>query len=295
MCGISKKFREWKKWYSENELSICAQINLMIIDAAVFHTINEAKKYASTDANGNPELNWMVHDLIDRTFLGTQALSIRRLCDKRDDVISLRRLINSMKVNVKLLTRENILSALGFPYDYNKAREKGLQTQNPRMRDNGAHSENVHKNIDLLSGVEPSQRQPNDTVKDDLFRRLNDCLDKCEPITKFVNKTVAHSATEQSKGKVPYKDLKISLAKIHKAHCRIVRTTAFIGQFILYESSGWGNFLPSVAGDKFEHFDKPWVKQGDITNLEDFWSQYEKHIERLNKNPERILKKKNNP
>jgi hypothetical protein len=82
------------------------------------------------------------------------------------------------------------------------------------------------------------------------------------------------------------------LAKIDKAHCRIVRTAAFIGQFILFDSAAWANFLPVYMGDEFEHFEKPWVKQEDITKLKDFWSRYEKHIERLNKQPERIVVKR---
>ncbi|MGD0785155.1 MAG: hypothetical protein ABR969_05010 [Sedimentisphaerales bacterium] len=281
MCKLNEKFKEWKKWYSEDRNSVCAQISLMLLDAAVFYAINEARKYATVDAQGNQELNYLVHGLINRTFIGTQSLSIRKLCVSKN-TCSLGRLINDMKKNKALLTRKNVLSALGFPYDYEDVIKEGCQTNNPTMRFNGAQSERVHKNIDLLTGVKPERRQQNDTIQDSVFDQLKKSLDKCKPIVTFADKIVAHTTPSN-------KDIKISLAKIHNAHCRIVRAAAFIGQVILYEPSGW-NFLPAYAGgDKFEHLEKPWIRQGDISKLKDFWSRYEKHIKRLSERPERRI------
>ena len=85
MCKLNEKFKEWKKWYSEDDNSICAQIRDMLLDAAVFNVINEARKYATTDARGYPELNELIHGLINRSFLKTQTLSIRKLYDERQE------------------------------------------------------------------------------------------------------------------------------------------------------------------------------------------------------------------
>lgn len=276
-CKLNEKFKEWEKWYSGDDNSICSQIHDMLFDAAIYYAINEARRYAKTNAQGNPELNKLVHGLIDRSFLKTQSLSIRKLYDNRDDVISLRRLINDVKRNKDLITRENVLSALELPYDYERAIDEGHWQNNSKILKDGSDSENIHKNIDLLAGVESAQRQPNDTVKNGVFDRLNKWLDKCQPIVNFVNKIIAHTATEESKENVPDKDLRISLAKIHMAHCRVVRIAAFIGQVIFYKSSGT-TCLPSYAGDKFEHLEKPWMTKESIVKLEDFWDKYEKHI-----------------
>jgi hypothetical protein len=273
MCELNKKFKEWKKWYSEDNLSICAQIREMIWDAAVYYTINEARMYATTGPDGEPELNKLVHRLINKTFLQTQSLSIRKLYS-RNNVFSLGRLINDMEKNSKLLTRENVLSALELPYDYEKAIDEGHRTDNSNMTMKGAFSENVHENIDLLAGVGPTQRQPNDTVQDRVFNQLNKWLDKCSPIDTFVDKIVAHTTPSN-------KDLRISLARIHMAHCRILGIATFIGQVLLYDSSGWSNFLRDYAGDKFEHFEKPWISKENVTKLENFWGKYKKRIERL--------------
>jgi hypothetical protein len=283
MCKLNERFKEWKQWYSQDDDSVCAQIRDMLWDAAVFYAINGVRKYATTDAQGKPELNELVHGLINRSFLKTQSLSIRKLYDRRKDVISLRRLVNDMKENKALITRENVLSALELPYDYVTAINEGRRTNNSQMK-NGIGSEYIHRNIDLLAGTIPAKRQPSDTVQDSVFEQLNEWLDKCKPIVNFVNKTVTHAATPESKGKVPEKDLKISLAKIHKAHCRIVKIAVYIGRYLLDESTEWTNFLPSWAGNnKFEHFEKPWVRQEGIKKLENCWSQYEKHIEQLSK------------
>lgn len=285
MCKLNEKFKEWKNWYSEDDNSVCAQIRDMLWDSAVFNAINEARKYATTDAQGKPELNELVHGLINRSFLKTQSLSIRKLYS-RNNAFSLGRLINDMKKNSKLLTRENIISALELPYNYERAVNDGHQTNNSKMIGEGACSEYVHKNVDLLTGVKPAQRQPNDTVQDGVFDRLNKLLGKCKPIANFVDKRVAHTTTAN-------KNLKISLAKIHKAHGRIVKIAVYIGRYLLDESTEWTNFLPSYAGsNKFEHFEKPWVRQADITKLENFWSKYEKRIERLSKQPERRVLRK---
>lgn len=293
MCKLNEKFEEWRRWYTEADDSVCAQISDMLFDSAIFNTINEAKKYAITNSQGNPELNSLVHGLIDRSFLKTQSLAIRKLCDKRNDVISLRRLINDMQNNKSLTTRANILSVLGFPYDYEKTIKESFHPNDPSKRFKGHQSEIVHKNIDLLAGVKATQRSPSDTAQDSVFERLDECLDKCRPIVDFVNKTIAHTATLVSKGKVPNKNLTISLAKIYKAHCRIVRAASFIGQVILYESYGLNSFPAYAGNDKFEYFEKPWIEQKDISKLEVFWKSYENHINRFSKQPERLLKKYN--
>ncbi len=281
MCKLNEKFKEWKKWYSEDDNSVCAQIRDMLLDAAVFYSINEARKYATTDAQGNPELNKLVHGLINRSFLKTQTLSIRKLYDGRKDVISLRRLINDMKEN-KAFTRENVFSALELPYDYEEAVNEGRRTNNSKMKEAGFASGSIHKNIDLLAGTDSSKREPIDRIQDSVLNTLSERLDKCKPIVNFVNKIVAHTATAESRGKVPEKDLKISLGKIHTAHDWIVEIVVYIGRYILDESTEWTNFLPSWAGNsKFEHFEKRWVRQEDITKLEDCWSRYERHIEHL--------------
>lgn len=281
MCKLNEKCKEWKKWYTEDDNSVCAQIRDMLWDAAVFNVINEARKYATTQ--GKPELNELVHGLINRSFLKTQSLSIRKLYSVKN-AFSLGRLIKDMENNSKLLTRTNILSAFELPYDYEEAIKEGHQTNNSKVIGEGASSDYIHKNVDLLTRVEPAQRQPSDIVRDGVFEQLNKWLGKCKPIADFVDKKVAHTTPSN-------RNLKISLAKIHKAHCRIIEIAVYIGRYILDEPTEWTNFLPSYAGsNKFEHFEKPWVRQEDIVKLEICWSQYEEHIEKLCK-----WQKNNNP
>ena len=76
--------------------SIKNQIHNMIWDSAVFQSINECRKYAPKNEKGEVELNGEVHHFINRCFFETQAIAIRRFLDKRNDVISLYRLVNDI-------------------------------------------------------------------------------------------------------------------------------------------------------------------------------------------------------
>ena len=68
--------------------SIFAQIYRMIWNAAVFEIINESRRVATVDSEGNKELNGMLHRFIDTCFFESQLMAIRRLTDnsyKLDD------------------------------------------------------------------------------------------------------------------------------------------------------------------------------------------------------------------
>lgn len=267
MCQLKKRFEKWKDWLSgDDPNSIRNQIHEMLSDAAVYYTINEARRYA-VDQDGNPQLNEAVHSLIKRCFLKTQTLSIRKLIDKRSDVISLVSLINDMKQHHGLLTRGKIIDAMK------------LSTQQKKL-----HSENIHKRLDLVTGAAPASRKDNDRIRICTFEKLKQRLEKCVPICNLVNKIVAHAATQESRGKVDEKDLKTSLGRIHMAHARICKVAAFMGQVLLYDSFGWSNFLPVYAGDYFEHFEKPWATKKTICKLKEFWDKYKEKTEKWSSN-----------
>lgn len=174
MCELKKKFEEWEEWlFGDDRHSIGNQIRNMIWDAAVFQLVNEARRYTQTDDEGNPKLNDMVHGFINRSFFVTQSLAIRRLLDKetREDersVFSLYRLVYDMEQNCSLLTRKNILDALGYPYDYEKGLRKlyemTVQKQSPGRLVNCKYSKSMHNNIDSLTGVTSDNRSPGNTV-----------------------------------------------------------------------------------------------------------------------------------
>jgi len=282
-CNLQDRFDEWETWLFGNDTnSVKRQIHGMIWDAGVFLSINEARKFGPLDKDAQPELNATVHSYIDRCFFQTQAVAIRRLLDKRNDVVSLSRLIQTLKGNRTLLTRSNLLDVLGYPYDYEKEREAVYQTWaqagSKAHSDSGpdfincTHSENVHKNMDSLAGVDSCRRSPADTIRPEILEWLDKRLDPCAEISNYVNKFFAHCATPESREKINADEISVTLGKILDAHKTICQTAGFIGMNIFYRS--FGNFLPTPQFDQFEHFEKPWITKDDLQKLYAFWNDY---------------------
>lgn len=284
MCDLKNKFEEWREWLFGDDIhSIQRQILNMIWDAAVFRSINEARKYAPVDQNDDPKLNGMVHSFIDHCFFRTQALAIRRLLDKETregsrSVCSLYRLVHDLQENRALLTRKNILAALDYPYQYEKgledcyrAKVKGKSAPNFL---NYKHSKSIHESIDSLAGIPSDQRNPDDSVRAELIEWLRARLEGCGEILDYVNKFLAHAATPESRAVIGADELKITLGKLLDAHKIMCETAQFVGLKLLYHSLG--NFLVIPQYDQFEHFEKPWATEETVKKLYQFWQDYDK-------------------
>ena len=287
MCDLQTKFKEWEEWLVGDDInSIRNQIYNMIWDSAVFQSINECRKYAPKNEKGEVELNGVVHQFINRCFFETQAIAIRRFLDKRDDVISLRRLIEDMEKHHHLLTRENILAVHGYPYDYEKEKkridEQSKVSQGAyRIMGEDYHkccdSEYTHKFIDSLAGVDPSHRSPDDLIRPQIFEWLKQRLSRCEEISEFVNKFLAHSATPKSRDYRNPPKLDVNLGQILEANKIICQTAIFIGRKmgVLGYVKGVGDVLAYPQYDQFVYFDKAWASEKTIEKLRGFWSNYD--------------------
>lgn len=283
MCELKKKFEEWNEWlFGDDVHSIRQQIHNMIWDSAVFLSINEARKHAPTNQEGKPELNALVHSFIDPCFFRTQTLAIRRFLERRRSMWSLWRLIDDIENCHDSLTRSNILAARGFPYDYEAERrallESGARNGSAHWLGPGLvkceHSENVHNNIDLLVGVTPNNRQPEDKVRKRTFKFLKQKLEICNQICEYVNNFIAHCPKPESGERIKADDIKITLDKILDTHKTICETAAFIGKNILYHS--FGNPLAIPQFDQFKHFEKPWATEDTVKKLRKFWGDYDR-------------------
>ena len=188
MRDLRAKIKEWEEWLVGNDInSIRNQIYNMIWDSAVFLSINECRKYAPKNDKGEPELNGVIHQFINRCFFETQAITIRRLLDKRSDVISLRRLVEDMGKYCHLLTRGNILAVHGYPYEYEQEKRR-LTEEAFKNKPSGTvvtmdqdymmccQAEYVHRTIDSLAGIGPSKRSPDDLVRPQIFEWLKERL-----------------------------------------------------------------------------------------------------------------------
>jgi hypothetical protein len=291
VCDLKAKFKEWEEWLVGDDInSIRNQIYSMIWDSAVFQSINECRRYASMNEKNEIELNGTVHQFIDKCFFETQALAIRRILDKRKDVISLHRLVGDIENHSNLLTRGNILETHDYPYNYEQEKtrftDEAFKNKPPEAKcvvmgqdyRKCVISEATHEFIDSLAGLDSSNRSPDDRIRPQIFKWLRQRLDECEEIATFATKFLAHSATPESRDYLKPKELDVTLEQILKAHKIICQTTIFISgrMGILSEGHSIGDVLPFLPCDQlFAHFDKAWASEEVIEKLSDSWHKYD--------------------
>lgn len=299
--GLKAKFEEWKNMLVGEDIhSIRNQIWDMIWYCAFFRCIKESRKYAAKDDKGDIKQNKMIHYFINQSFFKTQLLSIRNLLDKeistgKRSVYSLYRLVQDMKNNHELLTRENILAVHNLPYDYEEAMEclrqntpkikKGniqIQTWSGRNINEIESSKDIHRRIDSIAGVAMDKRSPDDLIPDNILKQFDDKLTSIEELCKYVDKFIAHSATPESREVIP-DEIEDPLGKILNAHKIICETASFIGNNLLF--CGFGSVLHiSQYGqfdqfDIFEYLDEPISSKETVEKLRELWEKYRAETE----------------
>jgi hypothetical protein len=104
ICALNKfrlKRDEWLAWLKTDEYhAIWPQITSMVWADVVFRVLSSAQQSLPESA----ATNWLLCLSLERGYVATQVLGIRRLQDKRSDVISLRRLRDDVCRNSNLLT-----------------------------------------------------------------------------------------------------------------------------------------------------------------------------------------------
>lgn len=92
--------QHWPSWLDQQ---IWPQIHSMMLNDAYFRLFGRAREITS-------QFNGPVASLIETGYVTSQTIAIRRSCDARKDVISLRRLLieatNSKKQNIEPLSRQ---------------------------------------------------------------------------------------------------------------------------------------------------------------------------------------------
>ncbi|MDX9861950.1 MAG: hypothetical protein RBS99_13650, partial [Rhodospirillales bacterium] len=290
------KREKWISWLKGAEPhSVWTQINTMMWNDAVFRTVNESRGLAARFGSPSAVLNGFLGGFIDRGYVVTQVLAIRRLVESpRNNVdqqpISLRRVLKDVRCARDLMTRENYVAYDGAPYDFKKqeaahSRELadsqstgGITGQVDSRGPNAwARSKTRHRQFDRLSGIEgtPSRK---DLIHETVFRQISDRLAVVEidQIGRFADKFVAHAADERSQSALSDEDRKITLEKINQCQRAIVDTANMIGSF-LWE--GGCNTIPMPPYGHLKDLDQPWLPKECLGALQAFWVQHCKSIE----------------
>ena len=118
-----KKRLEWLSCLNGDDIhAIWRQETSLLWDLALFLTIKELRKDAAQNPKKEVGFNEPVFRLLEAGFAATQAVGIRRLTEKQSSnelrrVNSLKALIDDIRANRELLTREAYLVCRDLPYD----------------------------------------------------------------------------------------------------------------------------------------------------------------------------------
>lgn len=111
-----KKRAQWLSWYETGageSNSLQDQWFSMLLSEMSYRVARDEAARESEWALNIP----LVAHLLNSGYFSSQVLATRRMLDKRRDVVSLRRLINDIRDNKSLITREVYVSFDGTSYE----------------------------------------------------------------------------------------------------------------------------------------------------------------------------------
>jgi hypothetical protein len=227
---------KWLGWIqTDPNHSIWNQIFAMISNDLAVQTIS----YAAQNDAESPLHNQLLARTILQGHQDAQILGIRRLIDKRPDVVSLGRLLNEIKDNLNVFTREIYVSGDGQPYD---------NTALP-----GLWSKATHSRFDRLSLVASDQRKRTDRISKSLIDHLVDHIRKsgARDVVKWSHQFVAHAGDAQT---AQWRDLEVTFEKVASAQRSIAQVVQLISWQLL-QAPALGPLVPAEHSP-FAHFDR---------------------------------------
>jgi hypothetical protein len=274
------KREEWLGWYKFREdepHGIERQIFSMIFIDLGYRTLAEPRHKADKSQKIAARSNLLAH-LLDQGYVASQVLAIRRLLDKGNDVISVRRLLDDIFKNRHLLTRENYVCYDGLPYDPDAWQElpPSFETRMWGIQAPGlskyAGARARHEAFDRLSGVLASERKRDDLIRESVFQRLKQWLE-VSPAKKIItlsHKFLAHAADMSSRGSLEYSGVKLTdIAAVHRAIIRVERAIANELLFIAEAR----DVVPMPPLGLFQDLDTPYALPDSMASMQKLWDQ----------------------
>jgi hypothetical protein len=258
--------------------SVSSQLHQMCKDATFFGTINELWRRH----DGNHQPNYQLFELFRLGYVVRQVLGIRRLVDKRDDVISLKSIALTMKKNIHLLSRANIICHDGCIFDVERAKEDYFSSIDIPEGANGIvnpgdrllaqkffDSDLRHKAFDRISEQGVAGRgDPRDRISERVLEIVLDEMDSgpIKRVQGYVNKFLAHSDSKADPAdptlQPTFNDILDSIKILSQIH-------AFLLGNVLWESSM--TLVPVPQFDNIKHLDQPLIPPTEIQFARDIW------------------------
>jgi hypothetical protein len=272
------KRRTWLAWLDTDEHhAIWTAISAMVWTDVSFRALSQLAIDDETSCLGN---SLLAEQLINGQ-VATQVLAIRRLVDKRTDVISLRRLIKEIRRNLGSFTRENYVCHDGLPYDYEAVQIKEMMaragsgpfwgtTSGPNAY--GA-SQMAHYQFDSLTGIDPAKRTREDRLPSTLLDTIGGWLDNSgtDELADWSHAYLAHAGDPMNRQRV--NAFKVTNNKITEAIKTLARVTEAISAHILYAGGRLNSLMPTAQFDQFENLEKPILRDDAKDDAYQFWTR----------------------
>jgi AbiU2 len=202
LAAYLAKKAQWLSWYETGageSNSLQDQWFSMLLSEMSFRVAQEEVTKEPSSPLNIP----LVAHLLSTGYFSSQVLATRRMFDGRKDVVSLRRLINDIRDNKELITREVYVSFDGTPYDpaLRQLEAPGLQPADSPFSE-WNRSRVRQERFDKLSKVNPEHRSREDQIDDSIFSKIDTWIDSCGA-TKLItlsHKYLAHAAEQSSIG-----------------------------------------------------------------------------------------------
>lgn len=268
---------EWLRWYELNEgepNSIQQQLFSMFFTDMTYRILSEAHK-AQGISNVLPQSPLLAH-LLDQGYVATQVFAIRRLLDKRKDVVSVRRLLDDIADHRHLITREIYVCYNGLPYDAESWQTLPETTEikiwgidAPGLSDYLGSRER-HKTFDSLSGIALANRTRGDLIQASIFDKLNQWLNSV-PAANLItlsHKFFAHAASLASLGSLKYSGILLKdIADIQRAITRVERALTDEILFVAVAR----DVVPMPPLGLFKGLDNPYTTAQAIETMYQRW------------------------
>jgi hypothetical protein len=275
------KRRVWLSWLNTDEHHAIWQVIFsMVWHDVYFRTLAEL-------ADKNPDSgihNSLVSEAIVTGYFATQVLSIRRLMDTRNDVISLPRLLKELRRHLRLFTRENFVAFDGLPYDYEAAQQRVILRDLAQGRwsfwgeqwgpDAHIPAARAHEQFDRLTGVRPENRRRDDRLPKRIIDTLEHWLkeDVIDEIVKWSHTFLAHAAGPTSPNRNDIAAAAPTVEKITTSIKCFVRVADAATGFILFES-GRGVLVPVPQFNQFAKLENSLMPSDRHELLSEQWDK----------------------
>jgi len=284
---------KWVEWFdSDNSRCIVVQVQHLLFDTFVFKSLEKAYELSETELIGGKEIkmqNQMLHWFIDKNYVKSVHMDIRRLVDRRADVVSLTSILDDMKGEYSLLTRKNYAKKLdcfeglsvheakyldeisSIATEYEPGEEISLQKASPFVTKYNK-SERFHTRFDSLCGKTSQSRDLGDVISSEVFKKLTDDLERCKDLIKGpANKIFMHNDKKKF-----HADFFINYSDIFEANKKLSDVVKYIALNLLGDYSI--SMLPSPPTNWHKYFDRPILNKKHFSEIRELWQSYSKEL-----------------